>query len=167
MASKRNPAIGFIFITLVIDVLGIGLIIPILPTLIRGFTGGDLSTASQYSGWLMASYAIMQFFFSPVLGGLSDQFGCRPIILASLFGFSIDYLILANAPNIMWLFIGRLLAGITGASFTTAQAYIADISKAEDRAKNFGMVGAAFGLGFIIGPAVGGYLGSYGVRVEP
>jgi DHA1 family tetracycline resistance protein-like MFS transporter len=97
MASKRNPAIGFIFITLVIDVLGIGLIIPILPTLIRGFTGGDLSTASQYSGWLMASYAIMQFFFSPVLGGLSDQFGRRPIILASLFGFSIDYLVLANA----------------------------------------------------------------------
>ena len=165
MASKRNPAIGFIFITLLIDVMGIGLIIPILPTLIRGFTGGDLSTASQYAGWLMASYAIMQFFFSPVLGGLSDQFGRRPIILASLFGFSIDYLILANAPNIMWLFIGRLLAGITGASFTTAQAYIADISKAEDRAKNFGMVGAAFGLGFIIGPAVGGYLGSYGVRV--
>ena len=165
MASKRNPAIGFIFITLVIDVLGIGLIIPILPTLIRGFTGGDLSTASQYSGWLMASYAIMQFFFSPVLGGLSDQFGRRPIILASLFGFSIDYLVLANAPNITWLFIGRLLAGITGASFTTAQAYIADISKAEDRAKNFGMVGAAFGLGFIIGPVLGGFLGHYGSRV--
>ena len=165
MSNKRSPAIGFIFITLLIDVMGIGLIVPTLPTLIRGFTGGDLSTASQYAGWLMASYAIMQFFFSPVLGGLSDQFGRRPIILASLFGFSIDYMILANAPNITWLFIGRLLAGITGASFTTAQAYIADISKPEDRAKNFGMVGAAFGLGFIIGPAVGGYLGSFGLKV--
>ncbi|MHA8049615.1 TCR/Tet family MFS transporter [Aquirufa sp. ROCK-SH2] len=165
MSSKRNPAIGFIFITLVIDVLGIGLIVPIMPTLIRGFTGGDLSTASQYSGWLMASYAIMQFFFSPILGGLSDRFGRRPIILASLFGFSIDYLILANAPDITWLFVGRLLAGITGASFTTAQAYIADVSKPEDRAKNFGLVGAAFGIGFIIGPAVGGMLGHYGVRV--
>jgi len=165
MANKRNPAIGFIFITMVIDVLGIGLIVPLMPTLIRGFTGGDLSVASQYAGWLMASYAIMQFFFSPILGGLSDKFGRRPIILASLFGFSIDYLILANAPNITWLFVGRLLAGITGASFTTAQAYIADISKPEERAKNFGMVGAAFGIGFIIGPAIGGFLGSFGVRV--
>ena len=146
MANKRNPAIGFIFITMVIDVLGIGLIVPLMPTLIRGFTGGDLSVASQYSGWLMASYAIMQFFFSPILGGLSDKYGRRPIILASLFGFSIDYLILANAPDITWLFVGRLLAGITGASFTTAQAYIADISKPEERAKNFGMVGAAFGV---------------------
>lgn len=165
MANKRNPAIGFIFITMVIDVLGIGLIVPLMPTLIRGFTGGDLSVASQYSGWLMASYAIMQFFFSPILGGLSDKYGRRPIILASLFGFSIDYLILANAPDITWLFVGRLLAGITGASFTTAQAYIADISKPEERAKNFGMVGAAFGIGFIIGPAIGGFLGGFGVRV--
>ena len=149
--KKRSAAIGFIFVTLLIDVMGIGIIIPTMPTLIRGFTGGDLSIASQYSGWLMASYAIMQFVFSPVLGGLSDQYGRRPIILASLFGFSLDYLLLANAPNITWLFVGRILAGITGASFTTAQAYIADVSTAENRAKNFGMVGAAFGLGFIIG----------------
>ena len=164
--NKRGAAIGFIFVTLLIDVMGIGIIIPTMPTLIRGFVPGqDLSTASQYSGWLMASYAIMQFFFSPILGGLSDQYGRRPVILASLFGFSLDYLLLANAPNITWLFIGRILAGITGASFTTAQAYIADISTAENRAKNFGMVGAAFGLGFIVGPAIGGALGNINVHL--
>ncbi len=156
MARKKGSAsILFIFITLVIDVLGIGLIVPIMPTLISSFTGGDLSSASQYSGWMMASYAIMQFLFSPVLGGLSDQFGRRPIILISLLGFSLNYLISALAPNLLWLFLARIFSGITGASFTTAQAYIADISKPEDRAKNFGMVGAAFGIGFIIGPAVG------------
>lgn len=165
LKSKKSAAIGFIFITLLIDVMGIGIIVPIMPSLIRGFTGGDLSTASQYSGWLMASYAIMQFFFSPILGGLSDQFGRRPVILASLFGFSIDYMILANAPNITWLFLGRCFAGITGSSITTAQAYIADISEPEDRAKNFGMVGAAFGLGFIIGPAIGGMLGNIDVHL--
>lgn len=165
MASKKDPAIGFIFVTLLIDVLGIGLIIPVLPTLIKGFVGGDISVASQYAGWLMASYAIMQFLFSPVLGGLSDQVGRRPVILASLFGFTIDYLVLAFAPNITWLFIGRIMSGITGASFTTAQAYIADVSKPEDRAKNFGVVGAAFGVGFIIGPAIGGMLASYGDRI--
>ena len=163
--QKGSASILFIFITLVIDVLGIGLIVPIMPTLISSFTGGDLSSASQYSGWMMASYAIMQFLFSPVLGGLSDQFGRRPIILISLLGFSINYLISALAPSLMWLFLARIFSGITGASFTTAQAYIADISKPEDRAKNFGMVGAAFGIGFIIGPAVGGFLGSYGVTV--
>jgi DHA1 family tetracycline resistance protein-like MFS transporter len=165
LQKKRSAAIGFIFVTLVIDVMGIGIIVPMMPTLIRGFTGGDLSIASQYSGWLMASYAIMQFVFSPILGGLSDQFGRRPIILASLFGFSLDYLLLANAPNITWLFVGRILAGITGASFTTAQAYIADVSTDENRAKNFGMVGAAFGLGFIIGPAVGGFLGNIDIHL--
>lgn len=164
LKKSKNAAIGFIFITILIDVLGIGIIVPVMPTLIRSFTGGDLSTASRYSGMLMASYAIMQFFFSPILGGLSDKWGRRPVILASLFGFSVDYLVLANAPTIFWLFIGRIFAGITGASFTTAQAYIADISKPEDRAKNFGMVGAAFGLGFIVGPAIGGMLGHYGIR---
>jgi DHA1 family tetracycline resistance protein-like MFS transporter len=162
--KSKNAAIGFIFITILIDVLGIGIIVPVMPTLIRSFTGGDLSTASRYSGMLMASYAIMQFIFSPILGGLSDKWGRRPVILASLFGFSVDYLVLANAPSIFWLFLGRIFAGITGASFTTAQAYIADISKPEERAKNFGMVGAAFGLGFIVGPAIGGMLGHYGIR---
>ncbi len=165
MSTKRNPAITFIFITILIDVLGIGIIIPVLPKLMLELTGKGLSEASQYSGYLMASYALMQFVFSPIIGGLSDKFGRRPVILASLFGFFLDYLILVYAPTLTWLFIGRILAGITGASFTTATAYIADISTDENRSKNFGMVGAAFGLGFIIGPSIGGILGSYGSRV--
>lgn len=165
MQKSLKAAVGFIFVTIFIDVVGIGIIIPVLPDLIREFTGGSYSTASQYSGWLMSSYAIMQFLISPILGGLSDKYGRRPIILASLVGFSIDYLILANASSITWLFIGRILAGITGASFTTAQAYIADVSSPKDRAKNFGMVGAAFGLGFIAGPAIGGILANWGLRM--
>ena len=165
MTQKRNPGIYFIFITLVIDVLGIGLIIPILPALLQQFADGDISKASRYSGILMASYAVMQFIFSPIMGGLSDKFGRRPVLLFSLFGFGLDYILLGFAPNLTWLFIGRIISGITGASFTTASAYIADISKPEDRSKNFGMIGAAFGLGFIVGPAIGGLLASYGTRV--
>lgn len=165
MSKKQNPAIIFIFITILIDVLGIGIIIPVLPKILLELTGQGLSEASQLSGYLMASYAVMQFIFSPLIGGLSDKFGRRPVILASLFGFFLDYLILVYAPTIGWLFIGRILAGITGASFTTATAYIADISTDENRSKNFGMVGAAFGVGFIIGPTIGGLLGGYGSRV--
>lgn len=165
MSTKRNPAIIFIFITILIDVLGIGIIIPVLPKILLELTGKGLSEASQLSGYLMASYAVMQFIFSPIIGGLSDKFGRRPVILASLFGFFLDYMILVYAPTMAWLFIGRILAGITGASFTTATAYIADISNDENRSKNFGMVGAAFGLGFIIGPTIGGILGGYGSRV--
>lgn len=162
---QKKASILFIFVTLVLDVLGIGIIIPILPNLLQSFSGGDISRATQYSGLLMASYAIMQFIFSPVIGALSDQFGRRPVLLFSLFGFGIDYILLALAPNLIWLFIGRIIAGITGASFTTCNAYIADISTDEDRAKNFGMVGAAFGLGFIIGPPIGGLLGKLGPTV--
>ncbi len=165
MSKKRNPAIVFIFITILIDVLGIGIIIPVLPKILLELTGKGLSEASQLSGYLMASYAVMQFIFSPIIGGLSDKFGRRPVILASLFGFFLDYMILVYAPTMAWLFVGRILAGITGASFTTATAYIADISNDENRSKNFGMVGAAFGLGFIIGPTIGGILGGYGSRV--
>jgi DHA1 family tetracycline resistance protein-like MFS transporter len=165
MSDKRTPAIFFIFITMLIDVLGIGIIIPILPDLIEEFVGGGTANAAIYGSLLMASYSIMQFLFSPVIGGLSDKYGRRPIILCSLLGFSIDYLILAFAPNIIWLFVGRIIAGITGASFTTASAYIADISKPEDRAKNFGMIGAAFGLGFIIGPVLGGVLGEIHIKL--
>jgi DHA1 family tetracycline resistance protein-like MFS transporter len=165
MAEKKNPALGFIFITLLIDITGLGIIIPVFPKLIQEMIGGNLSMASQYGGWLMFAYSVTQFLFAPILGNLSDQYGRRPIILGSLFGFSIDYLFLALAPSIGWLFVGRIIAGITGASFTTATAYIADISAPENRAKNFGMVGAAFGLGFIIGPVVGGVLGQYGARV--
>lgn len=163
--SKSKASLTFIFITLLIDVTGLGIIIPVIPDLIKELIGGSLSEASVYGGWLMFAYAFMQFFFSPIMGGLGDQFGRRPVLLASLFGFGIDYLLLAWAPTIGWLFVGRILAGITGASMTTASAYIADISKPEDRAKNFGMIGAAFGLGFIIGPVIGGLLGVYGSRV--
>ena len=165
MSAKRNPAIVFIFITILIDVLGIGIIIPVLPKLLQELTGKGLSEASQYSGVMMAAYACMQFIFSPILGGLSDKYGRRPIILGSLFGFGLDYILLGFAPTIAWLFVGRIIAGITGASFTTAYAYIADISDDENRSKNFGMIGAAFGVGFIIGPFIGGVLGDIGVRV--
>ena len=165
MAQNRKAAVGFIFITLVIDVTGWGLIIPVLPKLLEGMVKGGLSEATKYSGWLTFAYAIMQFIFAPVIGNLSDRYGRRPVLLASLLGFAIDYVFLAVAPTIFWLFIGRIVAGITGASFTTAAAYIADVSTAETRAKNFGLVGAAFGLGFIIGPALGGLLGELGPRV--
>jgi DHA1 family tetracycline resistance protein-like MFS transporter len=165
MAPKKNAAILFIFITLLIDVIGIGLIIPVMPKLISSLIHGSISEASKYSGWLTFAYALMQFLFSPMLGNLSDKFGRRPILLFSLFGLGIDYIFLSFAPSIGWLFIGRTIAGIGGASFTTATAYIADISNEENRAQNFGMVGAAFGLGFIIGPAIGGLLGGFGERV--
>lgn len=165
MASSRKAAISFIFITLLIDVTGLGLIIPVIPKLIESLTGGTVSDASRWGGWLTFAYAIMQFLFAPVIGNLSDKWGRRPVLLFSLLGFGIDYLFMAMAPTIGWLFVGRLVAGVTGASFTTASAYIADISTDENRAQNFGMIGAAFGLGFIIGPVIGGLLGSYGARV--
>ena len=165
MAGKSKAAIGFIFITLLLDVTGLGIIIPVIPKLIEELIHGNISQAAIYGGWLTFSYAFMQFIFSPVIGNLSDKYGRRPVLLCSLFGFGIDYVFLALAPTIGWLFVGRIIAGITGASFTTATAYIADISAPKDRAKNFGMVGAAFGLGFIIGPVLGGFLGEYGSRI--
>jgi DHA1 family tetracycline resistance protein-like MFS transporter len=161
----RSAALGFIFVTVLIDIIGFGIIIPVLPKLIQDLTGGDMSEASRYGGWLMFTYAFMQFLFAPILGNLSDRYGRRSIILISLFGFGLDYLLLAWAPTITWLFIARILSGITGASITTASAYIADISTPEKRAQNFGMIGAAFGLGFIIGPFIGGVLGQYGDRI--
>ena len=165
MSANRKAALGFIFFTLLIDVTGLGIIIPVLPKLIEELIHGNISLASRYGGWLTFAYAIMQFFFSPFLGNLSDKYGRRPVLLFSLFGFGVDYIFLSFAPSIGWLFVGRIIAGITGASFTTATAYIADISAPEDRAKNFGLIGAAFGLGFIIGPVVGGLLGQYGSRI--
>jgi DHA1 family tetracycline resistance protein-like MFS transporter len=163
--QKRSAALGFIFVTVLIDVIGFGIIIPVMPNLIQQLTGGDMSDASRYGGWLMFTYAFMQFLFAPVLGNLSDQYGRRSVLLFSLFGFALDYLLLAWAPTIAWLFVARILSGITGASFTTATAYIADISSPEKRAQNFGLIGAAFGLGFIVGPLIGGVLGQYGDRV--
>ena len=163
--NQKSGAIGFIFITLLIDITGWGIIIPVVPKLIEELIHADISEAAKYGGWLSSAYAFIQFVFSPFVGNLSDKYGRRPIILLSLFGFSIDYIFLALAPNIWFLFIGRIIAGITGASVTTASAYIADISTDKDRAKNFGLIGAAFGLGFIIGPVLGGVLGHYGSRV--
>jgi len=163
--DKKQAALGFIFITLLIDVTGFGIIIPVLPKLITELIHGDLSDASRIGGWLLFAYSLMQFVCAPILGNLSDKYGRRPVLLFSLFGFGLDYILQGFAPNIIWLFIGRIIAGITGGSFTTASAYIADISAPEKRAQNFGMIGAAFGIGFIIGPVLGGILGHYGSRI--
>jgi len=165
MPSSRKAAIGFIFITLLIDVIGWGIIIPVMPKLIEEMIHGNISDASWYNGWLLFAFSITQFVFAPLVGNLSDKYGRRPVILISLFGFGIDYLFLSFAPTIWWLFVGRVVAGITGASFSTGAAYIADISTNENRAQNFGMIGAAFGLGFVIGPVIGGLLGQFGPRV--
>ena len=164
MANEKKAAVGFIFITLLIDTMGFGLIIPVLPELIAELKHITVNEASAYGGLLLSTYAITQFLFAPVIGNLSDKYGRRPVILSSLLGFGIDYFILALAPTFGWLFVGRVIAGITGASFTTASAYIADVSTPETRAKNFGMIGAAFGVGFIIGPALGGLLAKFGIR---
>ena len=163
--KKTKTAIGFIFITMLIDITGWGIIIPVIPKLIEELIHGDISEAAKYGCWLSFAYAFTQFIFAPLVGNLSDKYGRRPIILISLLGFAIDYVFLALSPNIIWLFIGRVIAGMTGASITTASAYIADISTEENRAKNFGLIGAAFGMGFIIGPVLGGLLGQFGSRV--
>lgn len=163
--SNKQAAIGFIFITMLIDITGWGIIIPVIPKLIKELIHADISEAAKFGGWLTFAYAITQFVCAPLIGNLSDKFGRRPIILISLFAFALDYLLLAFSPTITWLFVGRIIAGVTGASITTASAYIADVSTPENRAKNFGMIGAAFGLGFIIGPVIGGLLGQFGSRV--
>jgi MFS transporter, DHA1 family, tetracycline resistance protein len=161
----RQPALVFIFITLFLDILGIGLIVPILPKLVEQLAGGGIAAASHYYGLLAALYGLMQFLCAPLLGSLSDQHGRRPVILASLLGSGLDYLLLAFAPNLAWFFVGRLIAGVTGANFSAATAYIADISPPEKRAASFGLIGAAFGLGFIAGPALGGVLGNVDLRM--
>lgn len=163
--TDKKAAVGFIFITLLLDITGWGIILPVVPKLIAELIHSDISEAAKYGGWLGFAYAFTQFVFSPLVGNLSDKYGRRPVLLISLFGFSIDYILLALAPSITWLFVGRISAGLTGASISTASAYIADISTDENRTKNFGVIGAAFGLGFIIGPVLGGLLGHYGARV--
>ncbi|MCD8742086.1 TCR/Tet family MFS transporter [Mucilaginibacter roseus] len=157
--QNQQRGLVFIFITLLIDVIGLAIVIPVFPKLIEKLIHGNVSQASSYAGWLLVAYSVMQFLFSPLIGNLSDKYGRRPVLLISLLGFGIDYLFCAFAPTIGWLFLGRVIAGITGASFTTASAYIADVSAPEKRAQNFGMIGVAFGLGFIIGPVLGGILG--------
>lgn len=158
-------AMLFVLITVMISSIGFGIMIPVLPDLIKDLTGLENSAAAVYGGWMTFVYAVMQFVFMPILGNLSDRYGRRPIMLLSLFGLSIDYFVMALAPTIAFLFLGRGLAGVMGATFSTANAYIADISPPEKRAQNFGLVGAFFGVGFILGPVVGGILGEYGPRV--
>lgn len=165
MLHKNKSGLFFIFLTVVIDTIGLGIIIPVLPALIKELIHGDLSDASRYGGWLMFSYAFTQFIFASVLGNLSDCYGRRPVLLFSLLGFCINYVLMGFAPSIGWLFVGRLIAGVTGASHTVAAAYIADISSPQKKAQNFGLLGAAFGLGFIIGPVIGGLLGQFGPRI--
>ena len=165
MSSKKSAAIGFIFITMLIDIIGIGIIIPVIPKLLQELNHSDISEAAKLGGWLAFAYAFTQFLFAPFMGNLSDRFGRRPVLLVSLMAFAIDYIVLALAPTVAWLFVGRIIAGVTGASISTAMAYISDVSTPENKAKNFGMVGAAFGIGFIIGPVIGGLLGQYGSRV--
>lgn len=167
MPIRRGARAGivFILITLFLDILGLGIVIPVLPGLVDAFVPGGASAAAPWYAALAAVYAAMQFLFAPFIGALSDRFGRRKVILASLTAFGIDYLILAFAPTLAWLFVGRVIAGVTGATITAANAYIADVSTPETRARNFGFVGVAFGLGFIFGPALGGLLGDIGLRV--
>ena len=162
--TGRSAALGFIFITIFIDVLGLGIILPVMPKLLQALGHVDVSTASKYNGWLTLIYATMQLVFASIMGNLSDKFGRRPILLISLFGFSIDYMFMAFAPSIAWLFVGRFIAGVTGASTATATAYIADISTGHKRDANFGLIGAASGVGLLIGVALGAYLGELDVR---
>jgi DHA1 family tetracycline resistance protein-like MFS transporter len=161
---KQSAALGFIFVTIFIDVLGLGIIIPVLPKLLQTLGHIDVSTASKYSGWLTTDYATFQLFFASILGSLSDRYGRRPVLLISLFGFSIDYMFMAFAPSIAWLFVGRMIAGISGASNSTATAYVADVSTGDNRAANFGLIGAASGLGFIVGIGLGAYIGAINIK---
>lgn len=163
--KNERASLVFIFITVLIDVIGLGIIIPVIPSLIMELTGETISNAAEFGGLLMFIYAGTQFIFAPIIGALSDRFGRRPLLLSSLLAYGLNYLLLAWAPTLSWLFMARFLSGITGATMTTASAYIADISTPEKKAQNFGLLGAAFGLGFIIGPVLGGLLGEYGARV--
>jgi DHA1 family tetracycline resistance protein-like MFS transporter len=162
--TKRSAALGFIFITIFIDVLGLGIILPVMPKLLQTLGHFDISTASKYNGWLTLIYASMQLVFASIMGSLSDRYGRRPVLLISLFGFSIDYVFMAFAPSIAWLFVGRFIAGVTGASTATATAYIADISTGHKRDANFGLVGAASGIGLILGVGLGGWLGELDIK---
>jgi MFS transporter, DHA1 family, tetracycline resistance protein len=165
LSGNRSPAFIFIFITVLLDILSIGIIIPVLPKLVQTLLGGDVLRTAELFGWFISIWALMQFIFSPVMGALSDHFGRRPVVLLSNLALGLDYLIMAFAPTLWILFIGRIISGIASATIATAQAYIADITAPEKRAGAFGMLGAAFGVGFVLGPALGGVLGHYDLRL--
>lgn len=162
---NRQAAVVFIFVTVTLDILAMGLIIPVLPKLILDFLGGKMTSAANWNGWFALVFALMQFFFSPVLGVLSDRFGRRPVILLSNLGLGLDYIVMALAPTIGWLFLGRVISGITTSSIPTAMAYIADVTPKEKRAGAYGMIGVAFGVGFTFGPALGGFLSNSNPRL--
>jgi DHA1 family tetracycline resistance protein-like MFS transporter len=163
-SAAGKHAFLFVFVTVLVDTIGFGIILPVMPALLQELTGETVSQVSLDGGWLAFSYAIAQFFFGPVIGNLSDRFGRRPVLLCSLLAFGLDYAVMGLAPNLAWLFVGRTIAGVAGASYSTANACVADISPPEKRAQNFGLMGAAFGIGFILGPAIGGLLGHFGPR---
>jgi DHA1 family tetracycline resistance protein-like MFS transporter len=165
VSSPRRAAVAFILVTVVLDMLALGMVIPVLPKLVESFVGGDTARAASVYGVFGTAWALMQFVFSPLLGALSDRFGRRPVVLVSNFGLAFDYVLMSWAPNVAWLFVGRVISGITAASFSTAAAYIADVTPPEKRAASFGQVGAAFGLGFVLGPAIGGLLGGFNPRL--
>jgi MFS transporter, DHA1 family, tetracycline resistance protein len=165
MKPPRRGAVVFIFVTILLDMFALGLILPVLPKLVESFVDNDTASAARIFGLFGTAWALMQFFFSPVLGGLSDRFGRRPVVLLSNFGLALDYVLMALAPSLIWLFVGRVISGITSASISTAFAYIADVTPPERRAAVFGKVGVAFGAGFILGPALGGLLGGMDPRL--
>jgi MFS transporter, DHA1 family, tetracycline resistance protein len=165
LAPPRQAAFVFILVTVLLDMLALGMIVPILPRLVIDFVDGNHVLAADVYGWFGSVWALMQFLFSPVQGSLSDRFGRRPVILASNIGLGLDYILMAVAPSLIWLFVGRVISGMTAASFSVANAYIADVTPPELRAARYGMIGAAFGAGFIIGPALGGLLGSNDPRL--
>lgn len=167
MTSARKPQSILLFVAFIvfIDMMGIGLILPVMPSLITGLTGVTIDRAAEVGGWLLFAYAMMQFLFAPVIGGLSDRFGRRPVLLTTLFLLGLDYAIMAWAPDLVWLFIGRIISGIMGASWAAANSCVADVAKPEERGKFFGILGGEGAFGFVIGPGVGGVLGEYGDRL--
>src|ERR1700756_4931919 len=162
---RRRAALAFIFVTVVLDMLALGMIVPVLPKLVEDFVGGNTARAAEIYGLFATVWALMQFVFSPVLGALSDRYGRRPVILISNLGLGLDYCVMALAPTRAWLFAGRVVSGICAASISTSFAYIADVTPPEQRAARFGMLGAAFGAGFVVGPAMGGLLGAFAPRL--
>src|SRR3989441_10647123 len=163
--KNRQAAIPFIFVTVMLDMVALGLIAPVLPNLILNFVNNDMTRTAIWNGIFLTVFAAMQFFFSPVIGVLSDRFGRRPVLLLSTLGLGLDYVVMAVAPTIGWLFVGRVISGITASSIPTAMAYIADVTPKEKRAGAFGMIGAAFGIGFTLGPAIGGLVGNTNPRL--